>query len=137
MMPRPDVVVGKTYKIETGSGEMYITLNDTEEGKLFEMFITIGKSGGFVASLTEAIGRLISLCIRSGVDPKLVAKQLVGIRGPRTSFWKGKLILSVPDAIGRAMLAHLGQEDEALVGVQEDPDEEGIDSVPAQNDGLM
>lgn len=120
MRPRPEVVIGSTYAIETGSGKLFVTINDDDKG-IFEVFATIGKSGGYVASFTEAIGRLVSLCLRSGVPPLDIAKQLVGIRGPRFTFWRKRTIHSVPDAIGHAILAHLKQTEEALVTVEEDP----------------
>lgn len=130
MRPRPEIIRGNTYNIETGSGQLYVTLNnDPADGKLFECFVTIGKSGGFVSSFTEAIGRLISLCLRSGVDPKDIAKQLIGIRGPRMTFWRQKPIWSVPDAIGRAIMIHTKIDEKTLEKVEDDPTQDGSQSV--------
>src|SRR5690606_31234003 len=64
---RPDVVVGKTYKLKTAYGTLYVTINDDEQGRPFEVFANIGKAGGFFGAKTEAISRLISLALRSGI----------------------------------------------------------------------
>ena len=54
--------------MRTGDGTLYVTVNEDENG-LCEVFTAIGKAGGTVAAQTEAISRLISLALRSGVDP--------------------------------------------------------------------
>ncbi|MDY7081029.1 MAG: TSCPD domain-containing protein, partial [Halobacteria archaeon] len=99
---RPDTISGATQKVETGYGGLYVTVNEDENG-MFEVFATIGKSGGYTASFTEAIARLISLCLRSGIPPEQVVNQLEGIRSPKVTFDRGEQIHSVPDAIGKAM----------------------------------
>jgi len=100
--PRPNVVVGTTEKIPTGLGDMYITINEDAEG-MCELFVSHGKSGGEATAMNEAIGRLISIALRSRVEPKLIAKHLKGIRGSSPVWQNGELILSCPDAIGRAI----------------------------------
>ncbi|HEX6791924.1 MAG TPA: TSCPD domain-containing protein, partial [Candidatus Krumholzibacteria bacterium] len=88
--------------METGCGSLYVTTNDTESGA-FELFAQIGKAGGCAASQTEAIGRLVSLALRSGVDPGAVARQLQGVRCPYPSWNKGHKVLSCADGIGQAL----------------------------------
>ncbi|HEY5550333.1 MAG TPA: hypothetical protein VIK52_00490, partial [Opitutaceae bacterium] len=99
---RPDVIVGTTQKIETGYGSLYVTINEDEHG-IFEIFATLGKSGGYTSSFTEAVARLASLALRSGVPPEEVAKQLEGIRSPKIGFDHRDKILSVPDGIAKAL----------------------------------
>ncbi|HET6403624.1 MAG TPA: vitamin B12-dependent ribonucleotide reductase [Candidatus Thermoplasmatota archaeon] len=103
--PRPDVVVGTTQRIQTGYGSLYVTINEDEHGA-FELFATLGKSGGYTASFTEAVSRLVSLCLRSGVQADEIAKQLEGIRSPKMAFDKRDKILSVPDALAKAIRRH-------------------------------
>ena len=99
---RPNTTVGSTRRIRTGEGTLYITINEDENG-LCEIFTTIGKAGGNAAAQSEAISRLISLALRSGIDPNAIIKQLKGISGPNPTWEDGQLILSTPDAIGRAL----------------------------------
>ena len=99
---RPPITEGRTRRMRTGDGTLYVTVNEDENG-LCEVFTAIGKAGGTVAAQTEAISRLISLSLRSGVDPNSIISQLKGISGPNPTWEDGQLILSTPDAIGRAL----------------------------------
>ncbi|MGH7563888.1 MAG: adenosylcobalamin-dependent ribonucleoside-diphosphate reductase, partial [Gemmatimonadota bacterium] len=104
--PRPAITSGVTERIRTGEGNLYITINEDEEG-LSEVFASLGKAGGSAAAQSEAMCRLISLCLRSGLDPATIVKQLKGISGPSPVWDNGELILSAPDAIGRALERYL------------------------------
>ena len=95
---RPDVVMGFTQKIQTGLGVLYLTVNELD-GKPFEVFATIGKSGRSITAKAEAIGRLVSLCLRSGVAVRDIVAQLKGIGGEHPIFQKKGILLSIPDAI--------------------------------------
>ncbi len=99
---RPDVLFGKTRKFRMECGHLYVTIN-VKNGKPFEVFTRIGKAGGCLASYTEAISRLASLALRSGVEPEHVIKQLRGI-GCASVCWKdGEAIISCTDAIGKSL----------------------------------
>ena len=78
------------------------------------MFTTIGKAGGHAAAQSEAISRLISLALRSGINPKSIVKQLKGISGPSPNWESGRLILSTPDAIGKALDDYIKERGDAL-----------------------
>ncbi|MDR3074135.1 MAG: vitamin B12-dependent ribonucleotide reductase [Deltaproteobacteria bacterium] len=97
---RPDIVYGFTQKVSTGHGLMYVTINEVD-GKPFEIFATIGKSGRSTTAKAEAIGRLISLAMRSGLEVKEIVKQIKGIGGEMPVFntaRKGQVV-SIPDGI--------------------------------------
>jgi ribonucleoside-diphosphate reductase alpha chain len=103
---RPAVTQGVTERVRTGEGNIFVTINEDEKG-LCEVFSTIGKAGGNAAAQSEAISRLISLALRAGIDPHEIVTQLKGISGPSPVWENGELILSTPDAIGRAMERYL------------------------------
>src|SRR5437762_2032165 len=62
--PRPHSLAGKTYRKETPIGTAFITVNGTEDGEPFEVFVQVGKGGSDTMAVAEALGRLISLTLR-------------------------------------------------------------------------
>lgn len=102
---RPDVMYGFTQRVQTGLGTLYLTVNEMN-GKPFEVFATIGKSGHSVTAKAEAIGRLVSLALRSGIDVKDITAQLRGIGGEHPVFRRKGLLLSIPDAVAWVLESH-------------------------------
>lgn len=100
---RPAILIGKTIEKTTGCGKMYVTINQDTEGKVFEVFTSIGKAGGCAQSQAEAIGRLISLNLRSGVEPEFIIRQLKGISCHTPHGFGSQRILSCADAVGKAL----------------------------------
>ena len=99
---RPETLAGFTTKMKTGYGYLYVTVTEFD-GQPFEVFATIGKSGRSTTAKTEAIGRLVSLALRSGVKVDKIIHQLKGIGGEYPIFQDGGLVLSIPDAISRVL----------------------------------
>jgi ribonucleoside-diphosphate reductase alpha chain len=114
---RPEAIPGMTYKVKTGYGTMFVTINHDQNGQPFEVFATVGKAGGVFAAKSEAICRLISLSLRSGIAAETVIDQLRGIRGPMPIWGKNGQVLSIPDAIAQVMTEHM-QSNQAKLNLQ-------------------
>lgn len=104
---RPSVMNGRTYRVKTGYGNMYVTINNDENGEPFEVFATIGKTGGYFQEQSEGICRLISLALRSGVRVGEIIDNVKGIRGPMPTISDKGTILSLPDAVGKILEEHV------------------------------
>ena len=129
---RPAVTQGITERINTGEGRIYVTINEDEFG-ICEVFSTIGKAGGNAAAQSEAVSRLISLALRSGVDPQEVISELKGISGPTPVWENGELVLSTPDAIGKAIERHVQRG----VGVSNDINPPQIEEKKTEKSSLI
>ena len=112
---RPRTLTGATYQMETGCGPLYVTINEDSHG-LFEVFTTMGKAGGCAASQCEALGRLVSLSWRSGVQARQTVKQLVGISCHKPAGFGANRITSCADALAKAILLHMQAEKEPTAG---------------------
>jgi ribonucleoside-diphosphate reductase alpha chain len=99
---RPKVTTGVTERVNTGCGYIYVTVNFDSRG-ISEVFSTLGKAGGCAAAQLEAISRLTSLALRSGIDIDSIVKQLRGIRCPSIAWEHGHAILSCSDAIASVL----------------------------------
>ena len=114
--PRPNALPGYTYRKETPLGTAYITVNVNGHSHPFEVFMNVGKAGSDVASVSEAVGRLISLVLRlpSSLDPterlKQVIDQLAGIGGGRSLGFGVNRVRSLPDAVAQVLREHLNDQ---------------------------
>ncbi|MQG34140.1 MAG: vitamin B12-dependent ribonucleotide reductase [SAR202 cluster bacterium] len=105
---RPQSIRGVTERVRTGHGNMYVTINFDEADTPFELFGNLGKAGGCDSAQLEAISRLVSLALRSGIEPNTVIEQLRGITC--CPAWdEGTLVRSGPDAVALALERHTGE----------------------------
>ena len=110
--PRPVVTHGSTEKVVLGCGRtLYVTINTDDVG-LCEVFLQMGKAGGCTAAYSDALGRLVSLALRSGIETRSIIRQLKGLRCPSPSWHNGGVTLSCPDAVAKAIEHFLGQQGE-------------------------
>lgn len=110
--PRPMMVNGATYQIDTPVGTAFVTINTNGNSEPLEVFINVGKAGSDVAAMAEALGRVISLSFRlaSPVTAKERAKQvfnqLIGIGGSKSLGFGDKRVRSLPDAVAKVLAMH-------------------------------
>ena len=119
--PRPMVVHGATYRINTPVGVAFITIN-TNGGtppEPLEVFINISKPGSDVSAMAEGLGRTISLALRFAshlpalIRVKEIVNQLQGIGGARTMGFGKDRVRSLPDAVAKVLSMHYSLESEA------------------------
>jgi len=107
---RPSMLTGRTMKMDSPLGDLYVTVNEDDNGKPFEVFCTLGKAGGAAMADSEAIGRLISLSLRSGIPLMAVRDQLRGISCDRAVGVGPQKVLSAPDAIAQALERYMSEK---------------------------
>ena len=108
---RPSVLRGRTMKMPSPLGDLYVTINEDDRGRPFEVFCTVGKAGGAAMADSEAIGRLISLSLRSGIPITAVRDQLRGISCDRAVGVGPRKVLSAPDAIAQAIERYMAEKE--------------------------
>ncbi len=106
---RPELTTGVTRRIRTGCGNLYVTINEDEQGPV-EVFCQMGKAGGCAASQSEALSRMVSLALKSHVPVGEIVNELKGISCHRLAWQNGNRILSCADALGKALEWHEGAE---------------------------
>ncbi len=111
-VPRPMLLTGMTYKSDSPSGKVYITINQNEKDEPFEVFINNGKSGSDLMALADALGRMISFVLRihSPVSARErmreIVSELAGIGGARSIGFGENRVRSLPDAISKVLAKH-------------------------------
>jgi ribonucleoside-diphosphate reductase alpha chain len=123
---RPASLKGTSYRVETPVGTAFIVINADQAGNPFEVFINVGHAGTDVMADAEALGRMISLTLRTSSDPKEACKQVIdqlhGIGGSGAVGFGVRKIRSLADAIAAVLRQHLeGDKAEKVAEAQEQP----------------
>lgn len=111
---RPMMLTGVTYKAESPSGKVYVTINEDGKGNAFEVFINHGKSGSDLMALADALGRMISFVLRihspvpSRERVREIVSELTGIGGSKSIGFGPNRVRSLPDAIAKVLANHNG-----------------------------
>ncbi|HEX6105374.1 MAG TPA: vitamin B12-dependent ribonucleotide reductase [Gemmatimonadales bacterium] len=124
---RPELLRGATRRLETPLGTLYVTITEDDRGQPFEVFMSLGKAGGALMADVEALGRLISLALRSGIPMSEIYRQLRGISSDRVIGLGPNKVLSVPDAVGIAIERYMQEKQ----GIQQELLPGGAQSQPA------
>lgn len=114
-MSRPNQLNGLTEKFPVGScGSLYVTVNRDSNGNVIEVMSATGRDSG-CHSLVSSLCRTISMALRSGVPMKVITDQLLGIRCLNCVAHPDTQVLSCPDAIGRAIMHGVNQQEKFVL----------------------
>lgn len=114
IIPRPMMVNGATYQVDTPVGAAFVTINTGNNNEPLEVFINVGKAGSDVTAMAEAVGRLASLVLRmqskvpASERAKQIFNQLIGIGGSKSLGFGDKRVRSLPDAVAKVLAMHFG-----------------------------
>ncbi len=100
---RPDKLRSTSMRKETPLGTMFVHISEDDRGNAFDVFISLGKAGGSAMADAEALGRMVSLALRSGIALPEIVRQLRGISSDRAVGLGPNKVLSMPDAVGIAL----------------------------------
>ena len=116
---RPEVAESRTTKINNGCGSNYISVSFDENGKPFEIFSTLGKTGGCGSAQNESIGRMASLALRNGATIEDVIRHLRGIQCNRPVGFGDNRVLSCGDGISQALERIMGKRPSTVIPVSD------------------
>jgi len=100
---RPDKLRSTSMRKETPLGTMFVHISEDDRNQPFDVFLNLGKAGGSAMADAEALGRLVSLALRSGIPLQEIIRQLRGISSDRAVGLGPNKVLSMPDAVGIAL----------------------------------
>lgn len=110
---RPKILHGKTIKIKTDCGNLFITLNN-DDGELAETRFILGKSGNCVRSLLEHIGVLWSILLQN-IDKdecaEQIKKHLLGVSCGSPFIYEEVKYSSCLDYIAKAILNEIAEKE--------------------------
>lgn len=117
-MPRPEKLLGSTYKLKTpehvSEHSLFITINDVllnegtdhESRRPFEIFINSKSLEHY--QWIVALTRIISAVFRKGGDCTFLVEELRSVFDPKGGYWnKGKYVPSLIAEIGNVIEQHL------------------------------
>ena len=125
---RPDKLRSTSMRKETPLGTMFVHISEDDRGNAFDVFISLGKAGGSAMADAEALGRMVSLALRSGIALPEIVRQLRGISSDRAVGLGPNKVLSMPDAVGIALEEWWRDKHQ---GVQQDLLQTPVTSMPA------
>jgi ribonucleoside-diphosphate reductase alpha chain len=109
---RPIKRDGSTVEIKTPHGKFYVTVNYYDD-KPIEMFFSVGKQGGLVNVVIDALARICSKGLQAGMTMEWIVDTLEGLKGD-IPFWfkiadgeeKQRQAESIVDALSKVLLYH-------------------------------
>ncbi|MFA5894504.1 MAG: adenosylcobalamin-dependent ribonucleoside-diphosphate reductase [Candidatus Shapirobacteria bacterium] len=100
----PEAARGVRLRKTCDVGKVYTSVFFEEGDGPVEVFVNLGKSGGYLAGASEVTGRLASLALKYGATLDEVADELVGVSCGQKVGLGSNAVLSMFDAVGKAIL---------------------------------
>ena len=104
-MNRPTRLYSNTTTVQTGHGEMLVTVSYRKEAPTepFEVFVKMTQPDRCNAVAIEEIARIVSLALRCGIPSDEIIRQLRGITCCPV-FDHGRTVQSIPDGIAQVLI---------------------------------
>lgn len=102
--PTPQEAWGMRVRKKADVGYVYTSVFRDADGSPVEVFINIGKTGGYIAGAAEVTGRLASRALKYGAPLEEVASDLVGIACGTPYGFGAASVLSAFDAVGKSLI---------------------------------
>jgi len=102
--PTPTEAWGMRVRKKADVGHVYTSVFRDSDGAPIEVFITIGKTGGYVAGAAEVTGRLASRALKYGASLEEIASDLVGISCGTPYGIGPDSVFSAFDAVGKSLM---------------------------------
>ncbi|MEI8067975.1 MAG: adenosylcobalamin-dependent ribonucleoside-diphosphate reductase [Candidatus Shapirobacteria bacterium] len=100
----PIVARGVRVKKKCDMGSVFTSIFYEAGDGPVEVFVNLGKSGGYMAGAAEVTGRLASLALKYGATLDEVSEHLIGVScGQKVGLGTGT-VLSMFDAVGKSLL---------------------------------
>ena len=133
--PTPQEAWGMRIRKKADIGPVYTSVFRDGEGEPVEVFVTIGKTGGYIAGAAEVTGRLASRALKYGASLEEIASDLVGISCGTPYGFGPESVLSAFDAVGKSLLeiSHSKQLQLPEITEQEDSVQVLSNSVPSNS----
>jgi len=100
----PQEAWGMRVRKKADVGHVYTSVFRDIDGVPIEVFVTIGKTGGYVAGAAEVTGRLASRALKYGASLEEIASDLVGISCGTPYGLGPDSVLSAFDAVGKSLI---------------------------------
>jgi ribonucleoside-diphosphate reductase alpha chain len=99
----PDVMEAVRYRVDTSRGTLHVQIVHDDENRPVEVYAELGKSGTETASFVEALGKMVSTALRTGVHPREIVDQLRRIESGNIAWHNGRKVTSIADGVSYAL----------------------------------
>ena len=130
--PTPQEAWGMRVRKKADVGYVYTSVFRDNDGAPVEVFVTIGKTGGYVAGAAEVTGRLASRALKYGASLEEIASDLVGISCGTPYGIGPESVLSAFDAVGKSLMEIAHAKQLQLPVIEQDSEEQIVKVVKSQ-----